>query len=143
MRFWQKNMDKFLKIEELRQEGKTRKFAVYSAHTMDNLGVVYWRPGWRRYVMHHLEADWSCECEREMYCFLMKLMQDRKRVMEKEMTLEDWEKATKLGCPNLRFLNGKWLAINRDPCLICDFGSCHNKGCAYDEPKKLAIIRVE
>ena len=72
-------MTSFLNFEEQKTTGKTKKFLVYSSHGGDLLGEVYWRNGWRRYVMHFdCDCDWSIECMSECYKFVAKLMQERK-----------------------------------------------------------------
>ena len=75
-------MGNFLRFEEVKTSGKTRKFNVYSEHSDDYLGQICWRNGWRRYVMSFEErTDWSVECMAECYKFVAKLMQERKGVV--------------------------------------------------------------
>jgi len=59
---------------------KTKIVNVFSAHDDAYLGRIYWRPGWRRYVMHFDEGcDWSVECMAQCYKYIQELMNDRKK----------------------------------------------------------------
>mgnify|MGYP001559393449 CR=1 FL=1 len=76
-------MTDFLKFEEYFQpkDRKTKMFKVVSAHSGDYLGLIYWRNGWRRYVMSfESQTDWSIECMAQCYKFVQKLMDERKKV---------------------------------------------------------------
>lgn len=79
-------MNKFLNFEDVSVIGqKTKKYNITSSHDGSYLGYIYWRNGWRRYVMHFSnDCDWSIECMAECYKFIAKLMQDRKEgIVEK------------------------------------------------------------
>lgn len=59
---------------------KTKLFYVYSAQEDEHLGLIYWRPGWRKYVMHFDEGcDWDTNCMQEANGFVKKLMEDRRK----------------------------------------------------------------
>ena len=63
---------------------KTKRYEVYSAHDGSYLGYIYWRTGWRRYVMHFdNECDWSIECMAQCYKFTQKLMEERNGIHNK------------------------------------------------------------
>ena len=69
-----------------------------------------------------------------------------------------------LGCPNLLYVptidydpeegarrdgggydEGTWLAVDHDPCPGCTeshVSSCHNKGKAFDKPRRLLIVKT-
>lgn len=71
-------MTEFLRFEEIRSEGKTKRFAVYSAHSGDHLAYVIWDCGWRRYVLDiPYRTKWSVECLAQAYKFIQKLMEER------------------------------------------------------------------
>lgn len=72
-------MVSFLRFEDVSRDGqRTKRFNVLSAHDNYHLGCIFWRCGWRRYVMHFdKDCDWSIECLAECYKFIAKLMQDR------------------------------------------------------------------
>jgi hypothetical protein len=74
----------FLKFEEMilpkNAKMKTKVFRVSSLHDGSYLGQVYWRNGWRRYIMHFdNDCDWSIECMAECYKFCQLLMQNRSK----------------------------------------------------------------
>lgn len=59
---------------------KTKRYNVISTHDGSYLGYIYWRTGWRRYVMHFDKGcDWSIECMIECHKFTAKLMTERKK----------------------------------------------------------------
>ena len=59
------------------------------------------------------------------------------------MTAE-WEDANKLGCPLLRWIGNKWIALNEDPCPTkkCGRKGCHNYGKPFQETNRFKIIKV-
>lgn len=71
-------MKELLRFEELKQEGKTKRFHVYSTHSGDYLGLIHWRPGWRCYVMSYADnIDMSLGCNKQLNDFMEKLEQER------------------------------------------------------------------
>ena len=73
-------------------------------HSGDVLGEIYWRSGWRRYVMHfETDCDWSIECMAQCYKFIQKLMQDRKL---SEVKVADGTPTTNDGIPPNNKLSG-------------------------------------
>jgi hypothetical protein len=77
----------FLTFTKIPFDGKTEKYDVRSVHTDESLGTVteqddgliQWRNGWRRYVMHFDGGcDWSIECMAQCYKFIQQLMNERK-----------------------------------------------------------------
>lgn len=85
-------MAEFLKFKDVSDiTQKTKKFEVFSVHDGSYLGHIYWRNGWRRYVMHFdYDCDWSVECMAQCYKFIAKLMQDRNK--QKGLEPDFWEK---------------------------------------------------
>jgi len=76
-------MSIFLRFEQVKTSGKTKRFNVYSDHTDDYLGYVAWDNGWRRYIMNfEKDCKWSVECMAECYKFVAKLMRERKEAVK-------------------------------------------------------------
>ena len=60
--------------------------------------------------------------------------------MKPENFDKEWELATQLFCPKLRFLNGSWLYDEADdPCIKgdCNLIGCHNYKKPFEEPERL------
>jgi len=78
---------KFLEFRFIPNPGKkTLIYGVFSMQDHTPLGKIYWRCGWRRYVMSFdAQTDWDSDCMRECDVFVNKLMQDRMKPNGKDL----------------------------------------------------------
>ena len=60
-------------------------------------------------------------------------------ITEENVTMKDWEMATKLFCPYLRYLCGVWLAIDENPCY--KHPEC--KGCNGSNKNDMVVVKKE
>lgn len=66
----------YLKFNQLISTGKTKVFKVDNTFG-DNLGLIKWQCGWRRYVFHPHNALFDSKCLCEVVEFLDRLMKER------------------------------------------------------------------
>lgn len=69
----------FLRFEKIEFTGKTEKFNVFSTHSGDYLGQIYYSVGWRHYVMEfEEECIWTFSCLNQLSKFIEELENKRK-----------------------------------------------------------------
>jgi len=79
-------MKELLRFDEIKTEGKTKKYEVYSNHSAELLGVISWRNGWRCYVISYADGiDMSLSCNKELNNFMEKLENERKEKTAQEI----------------------------------------------------------
>ena len=77
-------MKELLRFEKLKQEGKTKRYDMYSNHSGDFLGFIHWRSGWRCYVISYGNGiDMSLSCNKELNKFMEQLEEERKEGLKK------------------------------------------------------------
>lgn len=73
-------MGEHLRFIEMTTKGKTKIFNVYN-DSIEYLGKIHWRAGWRCYVMSYApDIDMSVSCDDELNKFMHGLEDDRKRI---------------------------------------------------------------
>lgn len=76
--FERKNVMGFLKFTEIKDTGKTKVFSVTNL-SGDNLALVKWHAGWRKYTFQPVEYTiFDSSCLKEITEYIDKLMEDRK-----------------------------------------------------------------
>ncbi len=59
-------------------------------------------------------------------------------ITKDNVTIEDWNRASRLMCPSLRYTCGTWIALNENPCIKRNHSEC--KPCAGHNIDKIVII---
>lgn len=71
--------------KELKKGRKLHEYIVRNHNFNDNIGMIFWRGGWRQYVF---QADsginMSRSCQKEIIKFIDKLMKDWRQRLKKE-----------------------------------------------------------
>lgn len=71
---------KHLKFEVVKEKPKTKVYGVFSVHSGTALGRIYWYFPWRQYIFEPLEFTiWNNDCLKEIYEFLKKLKEGRRK----------------------------------------------------------------
>lgn len=56
-------LKKYIEIRELPRPGKkTKAWIIYLRANMEEIGIIKWHGGWRKYVLHHYQGgfyDWD------------------------------------------------------------------------------------
>lgn len=76
-----------LKFEIIEKKPKTKVYSIISIYDEKlgisrSLGTIYWYSSWRQYVFEpssSFATIWSDDCLKELYEFLKKLKEERKR----------------------------------------------------------------
>lgn len=76
-----------LRFEVIEEKPKTKVFSVISTYdeqrgVSDSLGRIHWYGRWRQYIFEPetlFQTIWSDDCLKELYEFLKKLKDDRKK----------------------------------------------------------------
>ena len=71
-------MEKYLSFVKTEYKGKTSIFNVINKNN-ELLGVIKWKPGWRRYVFISNYCDYDVKCLSEIISFITTLIDNRKK----------------------------------------------------------------
>ena len=77
----------YLKFEKLlRERGhKLHKYKVINHELFQDIGIIHWRGGWRKYVFQaHPKVDMSIECNEKVNEFIKKLMDEWKKQKQRK-----------------------------------------------------------
>ena len=81
---WAHNYLKFEKLP-LEKGNQLHKYSVYNHSLYEEIGIIHWRGGWRKYVFQaHPKVDMSVECNEKVNEFIRKLMKEWKESKSKK-----------------------------------------------------------
>jgi len=72
----------YLRFEKLtlKKGHKLHEYLVYNHSLYQEIGIIHWRGGWRKYVFQaHPKVDMSVECNENVNEFIKKLMKEWKQ----------------------------------------------------------------
>lgn len=65
--------------KDLKKGRKLHEYVVRNHNFEENIGMIFWRGGWRQYVFRAVaEIDMSRSCQKEIIRFIDKLMKEWK-----------------------------------------------------------------